>query len=181
MLRDNIHCDTELAKKAKPLINRGELVPDDIVLGMVKERIAQPDCKKGFILDGFPRTLRQAQGLEAICRPHKSKDIKVLNFAVQPELLVRRLINRRICKKCGHIYNLIEHPPEHSGICDMDGSELLQRADDTESVVRERIYTYEHHTRPLIDYYAAQGVLHEVEGMSDPDAVTASILKVLNK
>jgi adenylate kinase len=181
MLRDNIYRDTELAKKAKPLINRGELVPDEIVLGMVKERIAQPDCKNGFILDGFPRTLRQAQGLEEICVPHKSKAATVLNFAVKAELLVRRLINRRICNKCGHIYNLIEHPPEHSGICDLDGSELLQRADDAEEVVRERICTYERHTRPLIDYYAAKGVLHEVEGTSDPDAVTASILKVLNK
>lgn len=181
MLRDNIHRDTELAKKSQPLINRGELVPDDIVLGMVQERIAQPDCKKGFILDGFPRTLRQARGLDEICRPYKSEATTVLNFVVKPELLVSRLINRRICKKCGHIYNLIEHPPAHSGICDMDGSELLQRADDTEDVVRERIYAYEHHTRPLIDYYSARGLLHEVEGMSDPDAVTENILKVLNR
>jgi adenylate kinase len=181
MLRDNIHRDTELAKKAKPLINRGELVPDDIVLDMVKERIAQPDCKKGFILDGFPRTMRQARALDEICRSHKSKATTVLNFAVQPELLVRRLINRRICKKCGHIYNLIEHPPAHSGVCDIDGSELLQREDDAEAVVRERIYTYENHTRPLINYYSAKGFLYEVDGMSDPDAVTANILKVLNR
>jgi adenylate kinase len=181
MLRDNLHRETELAKKARPLINRGELVPDDIVLGMVQERIAQPDCKNGFILDGFPRTLRQAHGLEEICSPYKSRATTVLNFVVQPELLVRRLMNRRICKKSGHIYNLIDHPPIHHGICDIDGSELEQRSDDTEAVVRERIYLYEHHTRPLIDYYSAQGLLHEVEAMCDPDAVTGNILKVLNR
>jgi adenylate kinase len=181
MLRDNIYRDTELAKKAKPLIDSGELVPDEVVLEMVKDRIAHPDCKKGFILDGFPRTLQQARGLDEICLPHKSKASTVLNFAVQPELLVRRLINRRICNKCGHIYNLIEHPPALSGICDTDGCPLMQRADDAEEVVRERIHTYERHTRPLIDYYAARGVLHEVEGMSDPDAVTANILKVLDR
>jgi adenylate kinase len=181
MLRDNIQRGTDLAKKAKPLINRGELVPDDIVLGMVQERIAQPDCKNGFILDGFPRTLRQARGLEEISCPYKSRATTVLNFTVQPELLVRRLVNRRICEKSGHIYNLIDHPPIHAGICDMDGSELMQRPDDTEAVVRERIYTYEHHTRPLIEYYSAQGLLHEVEGMCDPDAVTTNILNVLDR
>jgi len=181
MLRDNIHCDTELAKKAVRLINRGELVPDEIMLSMVQERIAQPDCKNGFILDGFPRTLGQARGLEEICCPYKSRATTVLNFIAQPELLVRRLMNRRICKKSGHIYNLADHPPIHPGVCDMDGSELLQRADDTEAVVRERICLYERHTRPLIEYYSAQGVLHEVEGMCDPESVTANILKVLNR
>jgi adenylate kinase len=181
MLRDNIDRGTDLAEKARPLINRGELVPDDIVLGMVRERISQPDCKNGFILDGFPRTLRQARGLEGISSPYKSRATTVLNFAVRPELLVRRLVNRRICKKSGHIYNLIDHPPIHAGICDLDDSELLQRPDDAEGVVRERIHMYEHHTRPLIDYYSAQGLLHEVECMCDPDAVTANILKVLSR
>jgi adenylate kinase len=181
MLRDNIHRDTKLARKAKPLINRGELVPDNIVLGMVKDRIAQSDCKNGFILDGFPRTLPQAQGLEGICRLYRSRSTTVLNVVVQPELLVRRLTNRRICKLCGHIYSLVDRSPIHPGICDADGSELMQRPDDTEAVIRERIHTYERHSRPLIDYYSAQGLLYEVVGVGDPDAVMANIVKVLDR
>ena len=179
MLRDNLRRDTELAKKARPLINRGELVPDEIVLGMVQERIAQSDCVKGFILDGFPRTLAQARGLEGICRHYKSRSTTVVNVVVQPELLVRRLTNRRICRKNGHIYNLVDRSPLQPGICDSDGSELIQRPDDTEPVIRERFHTYERHTRPLIEYYSAQGLLHEVDGVGDPDAVLAKVTKVL--
>jgi adenylate kinase len=181
MLRDNIHRDTELARKAQPFINRGELVPDDIVLGMVQDRITQSDCASGFILDGFPRTLPQAQGLERICRLYPSGTTTVLNMAVRPELLVRRLVNRRICKVCGHIYNLVDRPPVRRDICDADGSELMQRPDDAEAVIRERIQTYERHSRPLVDYYSAQGLLHEVQGMDEPDTVTASIKKVLDR
>jgi adenylate kinase len=181
MLRDNIHRDTELARKAKPFINRGELVPDAIVLGMVQNRIAQSVCENGFILDGFPRSLPQAHGLEEICRLYKSRSTTVVNMVVQPELLMRRLTNRRICKMCGHIYSLVDRPPIRPGICDADGSELMQRPDDTEDVIRERIHTYECHTRPLIEYYSAQGLLTAVQGVGDPDAVMANIMKVLGK
>jgi adenylate kinase len=181
MLRDNLQRDTDLARKAKPLINRGELVPDNIVLGMVQERIAQSDRENGFILDGFPRTLAQAVGLEGICRLYKSRSTTVLNVAVQPDLVVRRLTNRRICKMRGHIYNLVDRSPIHPGICDADGSELMQRPDDTEDVIRERIHAYERHTRPLIDYYSAQGLLYEVDGVGDPDAVMTDIKKVLDR
>lgn len=181
MLRDNVNRGTDLAKQAAPLISRGELVPDSIMLGMVQERIAQSDCRNGFILDGFPRTIGQARGLEQISSVYKSRATTVLNFVVQPALLVRRVMNRRICKKSGHIYNLVEHPPTHSGVCDVDGSELIQREDDREAVVRERIHLYEQHTRPLVDYYSAQGLLQEVEAICDPDAVTASIVKILSR
>jgi adenylate kinase len=181
MLRDNIHRDTELARKAKPLIERGELVPDSIVLGMVQERIAHSDCANGFILDGFPRTLAQARGLEGICRLYRSRSTTVVNVVVQPELLVRRLTNRRICRKNGHIYNLVDRSPLQPGICDADGSELMQRPDDNETVIRERFQTYERHTRPLIDFYSGQGLLREVEGVGDPDAVMANIVNVLDK
>ena len=180
MLRDNVQRGTELAKQAEPLIKRGELVPDSIMLGMVKERIALPDCKKGFILDGFPRTIGQARGLEQSGSSYKSRATTVLNFIVKPDLLVQRVMNRRICKAHGHIYNLVDRPPIHAGVCDADNSELIQREDDTETVVRERIQLYERHTRPLIDYYLRQGLLHEVEAVSDPDAVTANIFKFLN-
>lgn len=181
MLRDNIHRNTELAKKAKPLIERGELVPDHIVLGMVHDRIAQSDSGNGFIFDGFPRTLPQAQGLERICRFDKSRSTTVLHLVVQPEVLVHRLTNRRICKAHGHIYNLVDRPPIHPGICDADGSELMQRPDDMEDVIRERMQAHENHTRPLIDYYSHRGLLSEVEGMGNPDAVTANIVKVLHR
>jgi adenylate kinase len=181
MLRDNIRRDTELVRKAKPLINRGELVPDEIVLGMVQERIAQSDCVNGFILDGFPRTLSQAHGLEGICRLYRSRSTTVVNLVVRPELVVRRLTNRRICKMSGHIYSLVDSPPIHPGICDVDGSELVQRPDDAEAVIRERIQTYECHTRPLIDYYSARGLLYAVEGVGDPEAVMANIMEILDK
>jgi adenylate kinase len=180
MLRDSLHRDTEFARKAKPLINRGELVPDNIVLGMVQDRIAQSDCGNGFILDGFPRTLPQAQGLEEMCRFYKPRSTTVLNMVVQPELLVRRLANRRICKMSGHTYSLVDRPPIDPGICDVDGSELTQRPDDMEAVIRERIHAHERHARPLIDYYSTQGLLYEVEGVGNPDAVMANIMRVLD-
>jgi adenylate kinase len=181
VLRDNVHGGTELGRKAKPIIDRGELVPDDIVLAMVQARVAQADCKSGLILDGFPRTLRQAKGLEGIDRLYKSRSTTVLNIVAQPELLIRRMTNRRICKMSGHIYNLVNRPPMRPNICDADGSELMQRPDDTDAVIRERIRTYECHARPLIDYYSAQGLLHEVQGAADPDAVRANIMKVLDR
>lgn len=181
MLRDNIRRDTDLARKAKPLINRGELVPDEIVLGMVQERISQSDCMRGFILDGFPRTLAQAHGLEGICSHYKSKSTTVVNLVVRPELVIRRLTNRRICKKNGHIYSLVDSPPIQTGICDVDGSELVQRPDDKEDVIRGRVQTYEHHTRPLIDYYSARGLLYGVDGVGDPDAVAANVFRILDK
>ena len=180
MLRDHVHRDTELARKAKLLIDSGSLVSDDLVLGMVQDRIAQSDCENGFVLDGFPRTLPQAQGLEGICRRYKSKSITALKMLVKPELLVHRLANRRICKMSGHIYSLVDRPPIQPGICDVDGSELLQRPDDTEAVIRERIQTYECHIHPVVDYYSARGLLYDVEGMAEPDAVMANIMKVLD-
>jgi adenylate kinase len=180
MLRDNLVSDTALGREAKPLIERGELVPDHIVLRMVQDRISQPDCRNGFVLDGFPRTLAQARGLEQICRSQRTRCLTALNIVVQPELLTRRIANRRICKMKGHIYNLMDRTPIHPGVCDVDGSELVQRPDDRESVVRERIQTYENHAHPLIDYYSARGLLHQVDGAADPDTVTTNLTRVLN-
>jgi adenylate kinase len=157
------------------------LVPDQIILGMVQDWIAQSNCGNGFILDGFPRTLPQARGLEGIIRYYKSRSTTVVNIAVQPEFLIRRLTNRRICKMHGHIYSLVDRPPIREGICDVDGSELVQRPDDHEAVIRERIHTYECHTRPLIDYYSARGLLREVQGVGDPDAVMMHIMNILDK
>jgi len=180
MLRDNLSRPTELARKAKAFMDRGELVPDDIVLGMVQERLAQSERAGGFVLDGFPRTVQQAQTLETLCRSYESRSTIVLNFVVPPELLVARLTNRRICTMNGHIYNLIDRPPIHPGICDADGSELIRRPDDNEDVIRVRLRAYERQTVPLIDHYSAQGMLHEIEAMGDPEMVTTNIARVLD-
>jgi adenylate kinase len=180
MFRDNIQRDTELGRKAKPLMERGELVPDEIVLGMVEDRIGQPDCAHGFVFDGFPRTLRQADDLERICRQYKLGCTIVLHMVVDPALLMRRLTGRRICKGGGHIYNIYERPPKKEGICDIDGSELIHRPDDSEGVIGERLHAYDRQTQPLVEYYTSQGLLKPVDGMADADTVTASINRILN-
>jgi adenylate kinase len=180
MFRDNIARGTELGRKAKPLMERGELVPDEIVLGMVEDRIGQPDCAHGFVFDGFPRTLRQADDLERICRQYKLGCTIVLHMVVNPALLMRRLTGRRICKAGGHIYNIYERPPKKEGICDIDGSELIHRPDDSEGVIGERLHAYDLQTQPLVKFYTAQRLLSPVDGMADADTVTASINKILN-
>src|SRR5579863_9606929 len=159
MFRDNIQRDTDLGRKAKPLMERGQLVPDEIVLGMVADRINQADCANGFVFDGFPRTLQQAGDLERICEAHLLGGTLVLHMVVDPNLLMRRLTGRRICKAGGHIYNIYERPPKVEGVCDMDGSELIHRPDDTEGVIGERLHAYDRQTRPLVEYYTMQGLL----------------------
>jgi adenylate kinase len=180
MFRDNIQRDTSLGRKAKPLMERGELVPDEIVLGMVEDRIDQPDCAKGFVFDGFPRTLQQADDLERICKQHNLGCTIVLHMVVNPALLMRRLTGRRICKAGGHIYNIYERPPRVEGICDLDGSELIHRADDSEGVIGERLAAYDRQTTPLVEYYTVRGLLSPIDAMADADAVTESIARILD-
>ena len=180
MFRDNIQRGTEFGRRAKPLMERGELVPDEIVLSMVEDRIAQPDCVNGFVFDGFPRTVVQADALEQICRKYSFGGTVVVHMAVQPQLLMRRLTGRRICKNGGHIYNIYERPPKIEGICDIDGSPLIHRPDDTEGVISERLLAYDAQTAPLVDYYRSRGALCSVDAMADADAVSESIKKVLN-
>ena len=181
MFRDNIQRDTPLGRKAKPLMERGELVPDEIVLGMVADRINQPDCAKGFVFDGFPRTLQQANDLESICKQHHLGCTIVLHMVVDPGLLMRRLTGRRICKGGGHIYNIYERPPKREGICDLDGSELIHRPDDSEGVIGERLAAYDRQTQPLVKYYTSQGLLSAVDAMADADTVTESIAGILDR
>jgi adenylate kinase len=180
MFRDNIQRETELGRKAKPLMERGELVPDEIVLGMVADRINQPDCASGFVFDGFPRTLQQADDLERICQQHHLGCTIVLHMVVNPGLLMRRLTGRRICKAGGHIYNIYERPPKREGICDLDGSELIHRPDDSEGVIAERLAAYDRQTQPLVKYYTLRGLLSPIDAMADADAVTKSIARVLD-
>ena len=180
MFRENILRETDLGRKAKPLLERGELVPDEIVLGMVEARIDQPDCANGFVFDGFPRTLRQADDLERICKQHHLGSTIVLHMIVNPGLLMRRLTGRRICKGGGHIYNIYERPPKREGICDLDGSELIHRPDDSEGVIGERLSAYDRQTQPLVEYYTLRGLLSPVDAMADADTVTESIARVLD-
>jgi adenylate kinase len=180
MFRENISRETELGRKAKPLLERGELVPDEIVLGMVEHRIDQPDCESGFVFDGFPRTLRQADDLERICKQHHLGCTIVLHMVVDPHMLMRRLTGRRICKAGGHIYNVYERPPKREGICDVDGSELIHRPDDSEGVIGERLSAYNLQTQPLVEYYTVRKLLSPVDAMADADTVAESIARILD-
>lgn len=181
MLRDNVSRGTELGLLAKPVMERGELVSDALVLRMVEERIARPDCRNGFVFDGFPRTVAQAEALDGILAKQGIGAPAVIYFNVAEDVLIRRLAGRRTCKACGEIYNIYDRPPKVDGRCDADGGELVQRADDKPEVIRERLAAYDRQTKTLVDYYRSQGVLHEVDGAASMEAVTASVFGALSK
>ncbi len=181
MLRDQIRRGTEQGRLAKPIMERGELVPDDIVLGMVEERIQHPDCAHGFILDGFPRTVPQAEGLDGILQRLQFGRPLVFYIAVDPEKLMRRLTGRRTCSTGGEIYNIYDKPPKAEGRCDNDGGVLVQRPDDKPEVIRERIVAYEAQTKPLVDYYRRQGTLREVDGSADAESVNRAVFGILQR
>lgn len=181
MLRDNVSRGTELGLLAKPVMERGELVSDALVLRMVEERIARPDCRNGFVFDGFPRTVAQAEALDGILAKQGIGAPAVIYFNVAEDVLMRRLTGRRTCKACGEIYNIYDRPPKIDGRCDADGGELVQRADDKPEVIRERLAAYDRQTKTLVDYYRSQGVLHEVDGAASMEAVTASVFGALSK
>ena len=162
ILRQNVKEGTELGKEAKKYMDAGKLVPDELIIGMVKDRLAQDDCRNGFILDGFPRTIKQAEELEKIT------DIDaVLNIYVPFEKLIERITGRRSCPKCGAVYHIKYNPPKKEGICDVCGTPLIQRDDDKEETVKKRLETYEEQTAPLIDYYKKKGKLLTVEGQEE--------------
>lgn len=179
MFREHVSRGTPLGLRAKPIMERGELVPDDLVLSMVEDRISRPDCADGFILDGFPRTLPQAEKLDEILRRRFKRDPLVVHFVVDQDQLMRRLTGRRTCTIGGEIYNIYDHPPKVPGRCDRDGGVLVQRPDDREEVIGERLAAYERQTRPLVDYYRQRGVLQDVDGMAAPAAVTKNVLALL--
>jgi adenylate kinase len=179
MFREHVSRGTPLGLRAKPIMERGELVPDDLVLSMVEDRISRPDCADGFILDGFPRTLPQAEKLDEILRRRFKVEPLVVHFVVDKNQLMRRLTGRRVCGIGGEIYNIYDHPPKVPGRCDRDGGELIQRPDDREEVIAERLAAYERQTRPLVDYYRKRGVLKDVDGMAAPQAVTKNVLELL--
>ena len=179
LFRENIRSETELGKKAKEYVESGLLVPDEITIGMLLDRISQPDCAQGFMLDGFPRNTEQATALdEALSRQGKQID-KAVYIKVNTEELVRRLAGRWNCKQCGAVYHEVSAPPRQSEICDNCGSALYQREDDKPEVVRTRLEVNLKNTEPLLAYYCEQGKVIEIDGERDPDAITQDIAKVL--
>jgi len=179
MFREHLSKGTELGKKAKEYMEKGQLVPDEIVLGMVEERLKQSDCEKGFILDGFPRTVPQAEALDEMLAKWGKKIDYAIAIEVPDEELVKRLTGRRTCKNCGMMYHILFKPPKEDNKCDACGGELYQRADDNEETVRNRLKVYHESTAPLIDYYEKKGVLHRIDGMGSIDEIFERIVKVL--
>ena len=173
LFRENLANETELGKKVKGTMESGELVPDELVLDMLFERVSRPDCEGGYLLDGFPRTLPQAEAFEQ--RLGADAELIVPNLEVRAETIVRRASGRLICKPCGHIQHIEFSPPKVAGRCDECGGELIQRKDDQPDVVRERLRVYEEQTAPLVDFYQTRGVLHPVDGERDADLVFADV------
>ena len=181
MLREQVKRGTPLGLKAKEIMARGELVPDSLVSEMVGKRLSEPDCSDGFILDGYPRNLVQAKTLEEILRGHGRKVDRVVALRVAPEELVRRLSGRRVCGNCGAGYHEASQPPKRTGICDACGDPLLQRSDDREEVVRERLRVYEEQTTPLLDHFRKLGLLSEVEGTGSPESIADGLARSLRE
>lgn len=179
MFRAAVKAGTELGKKAEACMKSGALVPDEVTIGIVKERLSQSDCAKGFILDGFPRTVEQADALNNILRDLNKKLDAVLNIHVPAEELIERAVGRRICKGCGATYHVKFNAPKVENTCDKCGGELYQRADDTAETMKNRLSVYEESTRPLIEYYREAGVYTEIDGRQAIEQVTADLIKVL--
>jgi adenylate kinase len=177
ILRANVAGDTELGKKAKALMDRGELVPDDLVNEMVADRLQQPDTANGYILDGFPRTLGQAEWLDGhLDQQPGSLTVVAVSIKVGYTQLLRRITGRRNCPVCKSIYNIYLQPPKVDELCDLDGTPLARRSDDTEEVFEERMRTYESLTAPVVEHYRALGRFEEVDGEQPVDAVEAAVM-----
>lgn len=181
MFREAVASGSELGKKVEEILKKGELVPDDITISIVKERLSKEDCKKGFILDGFPRTVDQAKALDEILTSLGRKLRYAFYFEVSEELVVQRITNRRICKNCGKIFNLLTMPPKVEGKCDVCGGELYQREDDKEEVVRKRYRVYMENTHPVIEYYQKQNKLFTIDGASGVDSVIKEVLNIIRR
>ena len=174
LLRAAVAEGTELGLKAKKFMDAGELVPDEVVIGLIEERLKQPDCQKGFILDGFPRTIPQAEALAKIT------DLDaVINLDVSDDEVVSRLSGRRTCKQCGAIYHIRNIPPKVEGVCDRCGGELFQRDDDKEEAIRNRLAVYRKQTLPLVEFYRKAGILHDVDGAAGVENVTQAVIDII--
>jgi len=181
IFRENIKAQTRLGELAQSYMNRGELVPDDVTIAMIRERLNREDCAEGAILDGFPRTPAQAKALDEMLAELGGKVISVPYIAVPEDVLIARLSGRWTCRAQGHIYHTLYQPPKVDGICDEDGSELYQREDDQPETVRRRIRVYLEQTSPLIEYYRQAGLLFEVDGTQPIEQVTHDLLAAIEQ
>ncbi|MFC4620264.1 adenylate kinase [Camelliibacillus cellulosilyticus] len=180
MFRAAIKEGTELGKEAKSYMDKGALVPDEVTIGIVRERLGKADCQKGFLLDGFPRTTAQAEALDALLAETNRRIDAVLYINVDRERLMDRLTGRRICKQCGATYHVSFNPPKVQGICDKCGGELMQREDDREETVKTRLQVNAEQQQPLLDFYREKGCLKEVDGNQDINDVFADVESILN-
>ncbi|MCR5230102.1 MAG: adenylate kinase [Solobacterium sp.] len=181
MLRENVRNQTELGVLAKSYMNAGKLVPDDVINAMVEDRLQQPDCQKGYLLDGFPRTLVQAEAFEKIAEKIGRPVETVLALNVDFDILAERITGRRICPKCGAIYHIKNKPSRTEGICDECGAELIQRKDDTVEQLKVRMDEYENSTKPVIDFYEAKGLVSKIDASQNANATFAQVKEALGK
>jgi adenylate kinase len=181
MFREHVRRGTELGLKAKAVMDRGELVPDEIVVAMIEERIARPDCAKGFVLDGFPRTVPQTIALDELFGRAGKPEPVVVHIELDPAAVLRRLTGRRVCKVGGEIYNIYDHPPKAPDRCDKDGGELVQRDDDRVDVIQDRLAAYREHTEPVFDYYRRRQTVIELDGSASPEAVTRALVEAIDR
>lgn len=179
IFRSNIKNGTELGKEAKTYMDKGELVPDELTVRILLDRVAQPDCENGYVLDGFPRTIPQAEVLDQELSKRNEKIDYAINVEVPDENIVRRMSGRRACVNCGATYHIVHVPPKQEGICDKCGKELILRDDDKEETVKNRLNVYHEQTQPLIDFYQKKGVLKEVDGTVDMMDVFKAITDIL--
>jgi len=180
ILREAVRKKTALGLQAKASLDQGKLVPDAVVVGIVKEKLAEPMSAKGFILDGFPRTIRQAEDLDELLRSRGERLDRVVNFVVPLDAVVRRLTGRRSCSKCQAIFHVETNPPRRDGICDRCGGELVQRSDDKKETVEARLSVYEQQTAPLVDYYRQRDLLSELDGSGRIEAVHQRLMDLLS-
>jgi len=181
ILRANIADGTELGKAAKAFMDKGQLVPDELVCQLVADAVSKDDCANGFLLDGFPRTISQAETFDALMKEKGMSLDAAIDIRVRDELLISRITGRRVCKDCGRPYHIKSMPPKVAGVCDSCGGELIQRADDTEETVKNRLKVYYDQTSPLIEYYSRDGRLSPVDGEQDPDRVFDAICALLGE
>jgi adenylate kinase len=181
ILRKAVTDGTPLGKEAKSYMDKGELVPDSVVIGLVKERLAKDDCKEGFILDGFPRNTSQAQTLDGVLAMMNTPITVALSVDVDKDDLMKRLTGRRTCKKCQQMYNVYSSPSKKEGVCDKCGGELFQRDDDKEATIKNRLDVYDKSTAPLIEYFRKKGVLKSVMGVGSIDEIFNKVCAVLDK
>ena len=180
MLRENVRSETSLGEEARKFMNKGKLVPDSVILDMMKKRLAEQDCNNGYILDGFPRTIPQAEGLDLLLTDLNQKLDHVVIMDVPDNLIITRLSNRRSCKECGQVYNLLFEPPKNAGKCNNCNEELYLREDDNPATIQQRLNVYHKQTEPVIKYYSDQGLTNVIDSKGTIDEIRLEILQIIS-